>query len=72
MNGEQLLLASDAARIRGLSRDTGPAWGLSGRLPATRAANGYLLFRRQNVEELARQRDEGASRRQPGGRGPGG
>ncbi|WP_224247442.1 helix-turn-helix domain-containing protein [Hyalangium gracile] len=53
---EQLLTASDAARILGLSRDMVRILAHKGRLRALRAANGYHLFRRGDVEELARLR----------------
>jgi DNA-binding transcriptional MerR regulator len=55
---DQLLTASDAARILGLSRDMVRILGQKGILPSLRAANGYHLFRRRDVEDLARQRAE--------------
>jgi excisionase family DNA binding protein len=62
-DADQLLTASDAARILGLSRDMVRILSQKGRLPAQRAANGYYLFRRGDVESLARQRAEDASTR---------
>jgi predicted site-specific integrase-resolvase len=55
---DQLLTASDAARILGLSRDMVRILSNKGVLPSQRAANGYHLFRRGDVEELARKRAE--------------
>jgi len=57
-DADQLLTASDAARILGLSRDMVRILSQKGRLPAQRAANGYYLFRRGDVENLARERAE--------------
>lgn len=62
---DELLTASDAARILGLSRDMVRILASKGALPSQRAANGYHLFRRGDVEQLARVR---AERRRPGGR----
>jgi DNA-binding transcriptional MerR regulator len=59
---DQLLTASDAARILGLSRDMVRILSQKGVLPSQRAANGYHLFRRGDVEELARKR---AAERRP-------
>jgi excisionase family DNA binding protein len=55
-DADPLLTASDAARILGLSRDMVRVLARSGRLPSTRTANGYHLFRRADVESLARAR----------------
>jgi len=55
-NEEQLLTASDAGRILGLSRDMVRILSNKGILPSERAANGYHLFRRRDVERLARER----------------
>ncbi len=55
---DQLLTASDAGRILGLSRDMVRILSNRGVLPSLRAANGYHLFRRSDVEELARVRAE--------------
>jgi predicted site-specific integrase-resolvase len=52
----QLLTAIDAARILGLSTDMVRVLTRKGRLPSQRAANGYHLFRRQDVERLAEER----------------
>ena len=52
----QLLTASDAGRILGLSRDMVRILSHKGILPSQRAANGYHLFRRSDVEKLARER----------------
>jgi DNA-binding transcriptional MerR regulator len=66
---EQLLTAIDAARILGLSTDMVRVLTQKGRLPSLRAANGYHLFRRGDVERLAevraRERAERAERRVP-------
>ena len=56
---DQLLTASDAARILGLSRDMVRILSHKGVLRSQRAANGYHLFRRRDVEELARERARG-------------
>jgi excisionase family DNA binding protein len=55
-DADQILTASDAARILGISRDMVRVLARQGLLPATRAANGYHLFRRGDVEQLARER----------------
>ena len=66
---DQLLTAIDAARILGLSTDMVRVLTQKGRLPSLRAANGYHLFRRGDVERLAetraRDRAERAERRVP-------
>ena len=59
----QLLTASDAAGILGLSRDMVRIVGQRGELPAQRSANGYFLFRREDVEQLARERAANANKR---------
>ncbi len=53
---EQILTAIDAARILGLSTDMVRVLTRKGRLPSIRAANGYHLFRRRDVERLAGER----------------
>lgn len=53
---EQILTVSDAARILGLSRDMVRVLTQKGQLAARRAANGYHLYRRGDVEQLARDR----------------
>lgn len=55
-NPEELLTATDAGRILGLSRDMVRILSQRGRLPAQRASNGYYLFRRADVEHLALER----------------
>lgn len=52
----QLLTASDAARILGLSQDMVRILTQKGRPRSMRAAHGYHLFRRGDVEDLARLR----------------
>jgi excisionase family DNA binding protein len=70
-DAEQWLTASDAARILGLSRDMVRILTQKGRLRSMRAANGYHLFRRGDVEDLARLRAIAkASGRKTGGRPP--
>lgn len=64
---EQLLTASDAGRILGLSRDMVRILSHKGALAAQRAANGYHLFKLKDVEDLARRRAQeaiGAGKRQ--------
>jgi DNA-binding transcriptional MerR regulator len=63
---DQLLTASDAARILGLSRDMVRILSNKGLLPSLRAANGYHLFKRGDVEDLARKRAEDRAARKAG------
>ena len=54
---EQLLTAADAARILGVVPATVRVMALSGRLPvAAMTEGGIRLFRREDVERLARER----------------
>ncbi|WP_414639143.1 helix-turn-helix domain-containing protein [Archangium sp.] len=53
---DQLLTAIDASRILGLSTDMVRVLTRKGRLASIRAANGYHLFRRGDVERLAEER----------------
>ena len=55
-NRNQLLLAVDAARILGLSTDMVRVLVRKGQIVSIRAANGYNLFRRADVERLAAER----------------
>jgi DNA-binding transcriptional MerR regulator len=57
-DADQILTASDAARILGISRDMVRVLARRGILRSRRAANGYHLFRRGDVEQLARERAE--------------
>ena len=59
---DQLLTAIDAARILGLSTDMVRLLTKNGRLPSTRTANGYYLFRRGDVERLRAEREEDGQR----------
>ncbi len=60
---DQILTAIDAARILGLSTDMVRVLTQKGQLPSTRAANGYHLFRRADVEHLARERAQARAAR---------
>lgn len=64
---ERLLSPSDAARILGVVPATVRAMALSGRLPlATMTESGIRLFRREDVERLAAERDaQGKQAHQP-------
>jgi hypothetical protein len=67
---DQILTSSDAARILGLSRDMLRILRMNQRLPSLRAANGYYLFKRGDVEALAteRARERASLLRKRGGR----
>lgn len=44
---------AEAAEILGVSRNTVRAWGEAGRIPMhVNPANGYRLFRREDLEEF--------------------
>jgi len=60
---DQLLTAIDAARILGLSTDMVRVLAREERLPSMRAANGYHLFFRGDVERLAAERARERTRR---------
>ena len=53
---DDLLLPSDAARILGVSTDTVRNMDARGQLPAMRTVSGRRLFRRSDVDQLARVR----------------
>jgi DNA-binding transcriptional MerR regulator len=60
-SADDLLTATDAGRILGLSRDMVRILSVKGRLAAQRASNGYYLFRRADVEQLALERNRSDS-----------
>ncbi len=47
-----------AARRLGVSEPTVRNWSRVGRLPALRTSFGYRLFRREDVDRLAREREK--------------
>jgi len=51
-----LLLASEAARLLGVSVDTVRRYARTGRLPVVRTAGGVRLFSREDLDRLLRQR----------------
>ncbi len=53
---EQWLSSADAARVLGVVPATVRQMERSGRLPARRTVGGMRLFRREDVERLARER----------------
>lgn len=55
-----LVHASTAARICGVSISSIRLWALSGRLPAVTTSEGIRLFSRAAVERLARERQAAA------------
>ncbi|MEO8076715.1 MAG: helix-turn-helix domain-containing protein [Acidobacteriota bacterium] len=50
---EEILTASEAGRVLDKSVQTVRVWADSGKLPSTRTAGGWRLFRRADVERLA-------------------
>ncbi len=50
------LIASDVAKIAGVTPSTVRLWERSGRLPAERTESGMRLFRRPDVEALVKRR----------------
>lgn len=52
-----LLTPADAARLLGVVPATVRQMALSGRLPALRTESGMRLFRREDVERLAAERE---------------
>ncbi len=61
---DELLTAIDAARLLRLSTDMVRVLVRQGRLPSKRAANGYNLFRRGDVEQFAAERERAKARGQ--------
>ncbi|WP_309894324.1 ATP-binding protein [Archangium sp.] len=59
-NGDDLMTASDAGHLLGLSADMVRTLHRLGRLPALRTLRGHRLFRRADVEQLAEARARGA------------
>jgi excisionase family DNA binding protein len=55
---EAPLLTSDVARVAGVSRATVIEWERRGLLSAERTEGGVRLFRREDVERVARERAE--------------
>jgi excisionase family DNA binding protein len=53
---EALLTPSQVARLLEVSSDTVRAWADAGRLACLRTSAGHRLFRRQDVDEFARNR----------------
>lgn len=56
----EILTSSGAARLIGVSLDTLRLWTRAGRIPHVRTDNGMALYRRDELEPIARER---ASRR---------
>lgn len=61
MQDGELLTVGDAAAVLGLSVQMVRVLNNRGQLAAVRTAGGYRLFRRDDVEQLARQRARRAS-----------
>ncbi len=57
-NPDELMTPTEAAHILGLSADAVRSMSDSGRLPTLRTVSGRRLFRRGDVEELARARGQ--------------
>jgi hypothetical protein len=53
-----IVLTAEAARIAGVVPATIRWWEKTGRLPAERTSDGTRLYRRGDVERVARQRQE--------------
>jgi len=58
MSEERFLLIGDVARMLRRSEQMVRQYVDSGKLPATRAANGFRLFKESDVKRLARQLEE--------------
>ena len=58
---ETLLTTGEAARALGCSPDAVRLWEREGKLPAQRTPTGRRLFALSDVQELARERAEGAT-----------
>jgi DNA-binding transcriptional MerR regulator len=56
MTNAELLQASEAGRILGLSTQSVRTFALSGRLAYIQIPSGMRLYRREDVERLARER----------------
>lgn len=52
-NDEKLLMTTDAARILNRSAEAVRSYERSGKLAATKTANGHRLFREADVRKLA-------------------
>ncbi len=53
---DQIVSVGEAARILGLCEDTVRRLADDGRLPVTRTSNGFRIFERRAVEQLAERR----------------
>jgi DNA-binding transcriptional MerR regulator len=53
---DDLLLTNEVARLLDVSPQTVRLWERTGRLAATKTTKGVRLFKRGNVEDLARER----------------
>ena len=51
-----LLLISEAAQLLSVSKDTVRRWALAGKVPFQKTGNGTLLFTRQDIDKLVRER----------------
>jgi len=59
---DQLLMTGDAAKICDVAPDTIRWWNRAGKLPeAHRTARGVRLYRRAEIERIARERDRARS-----------
>ena len=55
---EVLLMATDAARILGMSAENVRALEKSGKLPAMKTTSGRRIFKASDVERLAAEREQ--------------
>jgi excisionase family DNA binding protein len=60
---EKYVKVREAAAILGVAPNTVRAWGAAGKLPEVRSpANGYRLYRREDLEKFLRQLEQMAIR----------
>jgi excisionase family DNA binding protein len=59
----ELMIASDVAKLIGVTPATVRTWADAGRLPALRTVSGMRLFDRHDVEHLARERQAASDRK---------
>jgi excisionase family DNA binding protein len=67
MSKDALLLTSEAGKILEISPDQVRHLERTGRLPAVKTSGGVRLFKRCDVERLAREREMTSARRRMGG-----
>ena len=56
-NADDLLFTTEVSRILSVSAETVRSWERRGILPALRTAAGVRLFKRSDVEDVARKRE---------------